>query len=215
MSCPYANPSPKALDTDSFHRLHRDGKQLISAWFARAYRAIDCEAEQSFEPFIFTWIAFNAWGSCVTGQDRDKELVRRVANCPCLRGKFMNLVNDDESFRSILRSFADSWPIFKAQDIRKEGYFGAISRDRDEVIQHYRGIPDVSFEPSCAFFHKENSGTIPVDWPHCLHTIYRVRCNLFHGEKSPHSEMDARIVKGAFDVLVRFLANAEIIPHYQ
>ena len=211
MTCPYSNPSPNALDIGAYERLHSDGKRLIRAWFDRAYRKIDCQAGESFEPFIFAWISFNAWGSCVTGEDRDAELVRRVANCPRLREMFENLRNEDANFKPVVQTFVDLWPIFKAQDIRRRGYFRAPSPDRAEVIQQYRQIPDVSFEPSCSFYHVDVSGAIPSDWPHCLHAIYRVRCNLFHGEKSPHSEMDARIVKSAFDVLVSFFVTAEII----
>jgi len=36
--------------------------------------------------------------------------------------------------------------------------------------------------------------------------LYQVRCNLFHGEKSAHSEMDSQIVYSALQVLVRFLS---------
>lgn len=213
MSCPYANPSPNALDHGVYDRLHRDGKRLISAWATRAHRAVDCDPDKSFEPFIFMWIAFNAWGACVTGEDRDAEMVRRTANCPRLRESFRNLTEENLSFRRIVESFADLWPIFKAQDIRRSGYLGPPPSERAEVIRRYREIPAIAYEPSCGFSHIERTGSIPVDWPHCLHTIYRVRCNLFHGEKSLHSEMDARVVKGAFDVLARFFFKNIIPPN--
>lgn len=211
VTCPYANPSPNALNMENYDRLHWDGRQLIRTWFTRAYKQVDCVAEHSFEPFIFAWISFNAWGSCITGEDRDIKWIRRVAKCPRLRETFGNLSNIDQNFQTSVQSFVDLWPIFRAQDIRRSEYYGERPLDRAEVIQTYYRIQNISYEPSCSLYHTGISGSIPADWPHCLHTIYRVRCNLFHGEKSPHSEMDARIVKSAFDVLVGFLAKADII----
>ena len=52
---------------------------------------------------------------------------------------------------------------------------------------------------------------MPLDWPHTLEALYRVRCNLFHGEKGLDSEMDALIVSSAFRVLVHFLHDSGYI----
>jgi hypothetical protein len=37
-----------------------------------------------------------------------------------------------------------------------------------------------------------------------------VRCNLFRGEKAPHSEMDQRIVTAAFGTLIYFIREADL-----
>ncbi|BBE11080.1 hypothetical protein HH1059_14230 [Halorhodospira halochloris] len=212
MICPYEVPNNEELDYGRFERSHREGRRLVEGWANRAYRELDCDAQEAFEPFIFLWIAFNAWAACVTGEDRDANMIRRVANCPKTRDLFSKLLEEDDDFQRTVQSFADLWPIFKAQDIRRAGHFGHISDDRREVIEHYRGIEGIAYEPRCAFFHQDAAGAVPVDWPHCLNTIYRVRCNLFHGEKSPHSEMDARVVKNAFDTLAHFFLRTAIIP---
>jgi len=36
--------------------------------------------------------------------------------------------------------------------------------------------------------------SVPIDWPHTLAAVYQVRCNLFHGHKAAHSEMEPAIV---------------------
>jgi hypothetical protein len=36
--------------------------------------------------------------------------------------------------------------------------------------------------------------------------LYQVRCNLFHGDKDPQSEMDRQIVYSALQVLVPFMS---------
>jgi hypothetical protein len=51
----------------------------------------------------------------------------------------------------------------------------------------------------------------PIDWPHTITGIYKVRCNLFHGQKAAHSEMDRHIVAAAFRTLVFFMREAEYL----
>jgi hypothetical protein len=48
---------------------------------------------------------------------------------------------------------------------------------------------------------------MPLDWAHAMKALYRVRCNLFHGEKARTSEDDKRIVTAAYNVL------AEVAQH--
>jgi len=209
MSCPYAQPSPNKLNLGCYEYLHDDGKKLIKSWFDKAASHINCAPEDSFEPFIFSWIAFNGWASCLTDEDHDAEIIRKIGNCPNLRKEFGKLVKQDIRFKADLVRFSELWPVFKALDIRKAGYFRPLSNDRKAVVaEYFNKIPDVQFSPKCARFHKNET---PKDWPHTLHTIYRVRCNLFHGEKSPHSEMSAQIVKAAFVVLIGFLDKASLI----
>jgi hypothetical protein len=50
-----------------------------------------------------------------------------------------------------------------------------------------------------------NADEKPLDWPHTLAALYRIRCNLFHGEKAVNSEMDNLIVSIDFRVLLHFL----------
>ena len=52
---------------------------------------------------------------------------------------------------------------------------------------------------------------MPLDWPHTLAALYRVRCNLFHGEKGRHSEMDQRIVASGFRTLIQFFGSANYV----
>ena len=107
--------------------------------------------------------------------------------------------------------FADLWLIFKAQDIRRHVNQWQNFNNRIDYINFYYQRA-IDFKPDCSRFHTHEQGEeIPRDWPHTLHTIYQIRCNLFHGEKSPHSEMDANIVNNAFDVLLAFFIQAELI----
>lgn len=208
MTCPHLTSSIHPLDLRRYFRLHQDGKQLIDSWFSRAFGARTCQPSESFEPFIFCWISFNAWSSCVTGIDTDREIVRRISNCPELRSRFENLRTNDSEFLNITNAFSGLWPIFKAQQLRRQDIHYQQGENRQQTIERYFRTPNILFEPEC---WREHENGVPVDLPHTLAVIYRVRCNLFHGEKSPHSEMDATIVKAAFDVLVRFLSQGQLI----
>lgn len=44
--------------------------------------------------------------------------------------------------------------------------------------------------------------SIPVDWAHTLDALYRVRCNLFHGQKSGGGHEDREILSAAVAVLL-------------
>ena len=76
------------VDVHQYDELQRAGWKLIQSLSDRASRQADCDPEESFEPFIFGWIAVNGWASCVTGVEKgdtpylkammlDQELNRR------------------------------------------------------------------------------------------------------------------------------------------
>jgi hypothetical protein len=72
---------------------------------------------------------------------------------------------------------------------------------------------DDIYRPECWELHTRHisgdrigtNDSVPLDWPHTLHAIYIVRCNLFHGAKSRYSDADSKLVLYAFQVLVHFM----------
>ena len=193
------------------HRgLHPEGSRLISSWFSKAWAQRN-DDDAIFESFIFAWFSVNAWAACVTGVDRDAEYIRRLQRDAGLRQKFLDLVTTDPAFNDAARRFHSMWPVFKAQSIRRTQVQADQGLSRAETVRHYFEMGVAEFEPDCWSVHQEAGEAVPLDWAHTLQTIYRVRCNLFHGEKSAHSEMDRAIVRAAFDVLVQFFRGAEIL----
>jgi hypothetical protein len=179
---------------------------------SRAWERRNCEAYDSFEPFIFTWIAFNGWAACVSGLDRDREWLDALMEDQTISSDFERLVSSHESSISThAHAFYGMWPIFKAQDLRRRGVFRHHSGERQHIIDYYRAAGVEHYEPQCWFRHQQEGMPMPLDWPHTLAALYRVRCNLFHGEKAAHSEMDAAIVSSAFRTLVHFLHEAQYI----
>jgi len=202
------------VDLMRYERLHQKGKKLIKSWYRRALVEWDCHPEQSFEPFIYLWISFNAWADCVTEFDYDKKWIQALSIFPEIANTFLELRDDPKSSLSqVSNQFYDLWPIFKAQEIRRNDsqYYGKGTRK--EIIEFYFQHKIQYFEPKCWKKHIESGEVLPLDWPHTLATLYRVRCNLFHGEKAVHSEMDRRIVHAAFRVLLYFFNETGYIDH--
>jgi hypothetical protein len=70
------------FDGHRFHILHPDGRRLIVHWFTLAHEQLKCDAADSFEPFIYVWIALNGWAACCTDLDQDRQLVEALSTSP-------------------------------------------------------------------------------------------------------------------------------------
>ncbi|MBY0460706.1 MAG: hypothetical protein K2V38_25590, partial [Gemmataceae bacterium] len=67
-----------------FAELHDVGRRLITGWWDRGRGGAGAE----FESFVFTWVALNAWGECVTGIDQpDRDWVVALAANADVRGR--------------------------------------------------------------------------------------------------------------------------------
>ncbi len=85
------------------------------------------------------------------------------------------------------------------------------AHNRRETVNYYHSHGITAFEPKCWKRHIDSGEDVPLDWAHILKGIYKVRCNLFHGQKSAHSEMDKQIVSAAFLTLVHFVKEADYL----
>lgn len=198
------------LRLDRFTYLNPEGQRLVRGWFERAYAARGSE-DDCFEAFIFVWFAVNGWAACVTGKDRDFDYIAELQRSVELAEMFTSLLEKDAEFRETATRFHAFWPIFKAQSIRRAGQHAPLVGDRASVIQHYLSAGIRDYQPTCWQFHRDAGEAVPLDWPHTLAVIYRVRCNLFHGEKSVHSEMDRVIVLAAYRTLIGFFRGAALL----
>jgi hypothetical protein len=194
---------PHRVFFDRYDTLHPTGRQLVHSWLLRAQNSNRDYGGEVFEAFIFAWISMNAWASCVTGLDRDREWLSALMHCRRLHEIFLETLDRSDRARDNALSFAALWPIFKVQQIRNAGlsYRGG---PRKELVERYlkRGV---RHDPWCWRRHSKSGEPIPLDWSHTIGVLYRVRCNLFHGEKAPHSEMDRLIVSTAFHTLIEVL----------
>lgn len=170
------------------------------------------DPNECFEPFIFAWFAVNGWAACVTGLDADHEYIAALMRTEPLSQAFDRLMADcDRGIGRQAQAFAGFWPIFRVQTVRERGISTPPSGSRAEVVAYYLRYGVNKYQPQCWVRHKQAGEQIPVDWPHSLAALYRVRSNLFHGEKAVHSEEDRSIVGAAFDLLSTFMRSAALL----
>ena len=216
VTCPEVvkvHKSTAKIDFSRFHVLHREGRKLIAGWFNRAWGARDCPAEDSFEPFIFAWFAVNGWAACVSEVDKDRAYLEALMCDPKMCQDFADHLSDSESpLNSCATDFGKLWAIVEVKDLRRRGIMRFSSHDRDSIVHDYLRAGALKFHPRCWKRHHDAGETVPLDWPHVLAAIYQVRCNLFHGEKAAHSEIDQRVVSTAFRTLVHFFNAAGYLP---
>jgi hypothetical protein len=196
----------KPVELGRFDRLHDDGKRLIRGWLERAARGQ--REEPDFASFIYLWIAFNGWAACVTGKDGDRAWQDALIADPELNDRFDDLVGGVSPAATAARQFAELWPVFRVSDLRARGidYLAGGNASRAEMTQDYLDAGATKFEPQCFLDHEE----VPLDWGHTLAALYRVRCNLFHGEKARSSESDRLIVARAHGILLSFVEGTNL-----
>ena len=84
------------IDFSQYDELQRAGWKLIRSFSDRARAKADCKPWDSFEPFIFGWIALNSWASCVTGSEGDKEQLNALMLDRELNARFGSLRQETE-----------------------------------------------------------------------------------------------------------------------
>jgi hypothetical protein len=139
-------------------------------------------------------------------------MVVALSMSPELVQQFDQSVQESGPFRLTAEEFRRFWPVFKAQEVRRRRAPRYPQGDRPDIIADYFGR-GVKFAPACFRRHSESGEEIPLDWPHVLSVIYQVRCNLFHGDKTPHSDIDRVLVHSAFQILVQFM-RGYMPPNY-
>jgi hypothetical protein len=202
--CPGQTPLPPDFNLERLHTLPPEAHHLILGWLRKAnLEAIQEDLENSFEAFIFMWIAYNGWAACCTDEDQDRQQTKIMASSPELNRRFDDMFANDVVFRRRVTAYRAWWPIFSAKHLRHKGIHEPRGSRRD-VVEHYFNH-DIPREPNCYPRHRDPEQSIPMTWPHMLFATYQLRCNLFHGEKSLGSESDRRMVEAALEAMCHFL----------
>lgn len=162
----------------------------------------------AFEAFIYAWISFNGWASCCLANEQDSTLVKVLSTERSLSDTFDDLVHTDPQFASAVHRFHALWPIFRTaavRDAQQSGESRAIRVERYAIA-----FPKAARAPDCHRRHVDEG--LPADWGHALPALYRVRCNLFHGNKSVYGAEDREIVDSAAGVLVPMVRRLVLAP---
>jgi hypothetical protein len=183
-----------------FAELHPDERDLTHALFAEACR----ERRNAFLAFMLLWMSFNGWMACVTDEGRDADMIDALSDERRISQAFDRLLRCDAEFEAVVRDFADWWPIFNVHDVRRR-----VSRTlfyevntREELRERLHSESRVRRGPSQ--WHDRRQPR----WADLLSATYQIRCNLFHGQKSPTNRADRALVRLAFDCLHHFIVHS-------
>jgi hypothetical protein len=193
-----ANATRKTTVTDfgNFGVIEPEKRDLIFALIQ------DADSEKpAFMSFMNVWMAFNGWMAAVTEQETDAAMVRDLATSQRLIRAYDELMARSARFHGQVLNFAAMWPVRSVRDVRKKLGRDAFWRLEPDALVAACENAKVKQQPP----HWQ-IGATPT-WGQLLNTIYQVRCNLFHGEKSPQNRRDRGLVLKSDRILRDFIAN--------
>jgi hypothetical protein len=103
------------------------------------------------------------------------------------------------SFRQKVGTFAAMWPVLNVRDVRRK-----LGRDAFLRLSRQELMAEVLRKRVKSQPVGWTDGNVPT-WPQLLRTIYCVRCNLFHGSKSPQNSRDHKLVVACDQILRMFI----------
>jgi hypothetical protein len=156
----------------------------------------------SMMSFIFRWMEFNGWMAAITGCERDYEMINALAAEPRITAKYNQLLSDRPRFNHEVEAFSAQWPVLNVAHVRAKLGFDAFRRYDRAALLVECDAKQVKRQPVGWL-----AGATP-SWEQLLRTIYQVRCNLFHGEKSEQAARDRDLVFASDRVLRLFLADS-------
>ncbi len=179
----------------NFHRLDPAARDVAIELLANA----DGQPP-SFMAFIYRWMAFNGWMSAVTLGDTDREMIDALVGAPRLIDAFDQLISGDPDFRQMVGEFTALWPVLNVRSVRAKLGYDAFRQHERPALLAMCAAENVKQQPTGWTLGDDPS------WEQLLRTVYQVRCNLFHGEKSPQSFRDRDLVLASDRILAHFIA---------
>lgn len=110
-----------------------DQKTIVSSWFDRRHR----QAENTFDPFIYLWIALNAALSARYGRLRDGQKVERFADE--LAPHWATWLEKDEQLLKAAHDLAERSPIYQ-EPPDNDGNRDRVDVTREDVRSVMSGI---------------------------------------------------------------------------
>jgi hypothetical protein len=139
----------------------------------------------------------------VTEGANDAAMITSLAENRRMTDAYEELLRASPDFRRRVGSFAQRWPVFNVRDVRKKLGRDAFFRLTRQQLHEECIRQEVRHEPI-----GWTDGDVPT-WPQLLRTIYTIRCNLFHGAKSPQSGRDRELVRYSDRILRMFIDQTQ------
>lgn len=179
-----------------------------SADLARELINADAQERSAFSSFMTLWMGFNGWMECVTDLHTDAQMIAAFANHVRLTDAYDALMEQDADFRSDISTLASMWPVLNVRDVNRKLGRDAFRNYGDHELWVAVAREGIKHEPQGWI-----AGSIPT-WQQLLRTIYCIRCNLFHGAKSPQGFRDHHLVVGCDKVLRTFIERTNCLEWY-
>lgn len=175
-------------------------RHLIKTWYNRA-NLFDGSYDY-FDRFICLWISFN----CFFVSEFYKKAKKLSNNRePQEKKHYLNIIYTNKNYKKIYKSLIENDKLFK-EDLND---FKKLT----ETITHFRGkIADMRQGRLKKKFAQpfKNIG----NFKQFILCVYQIRCNLFHGNKSPVQDGDRELVEGIFKPFNKFLKEVYETEEY-
>lgn len=166
--------------------------QIVKTWFDKAKSGV--ESHKYFDGFISLWVSFNCffvaefYSEAKTQSRRsepsERDYLKIIYTKQEYETKYLELLNNQD-FRNKINKFYNY--------LNGESY-----------IVHFKGkVADM--RPN----HQTESKAQPFEninnFEQFIMVVYQIRCNLFHGNKSPHNDGDVQLVESIFETFLMFI----------
>lgn len=139
------------------------------------------KGKDPFTKFIFIYIAFTSFLTLHEDYLRDRERIINLKNDINAKRYYLSIVRENGDLRKVLLALVDE---------SKRRSVPNLTRENDRNWSGRDGV-----------LNGEN------DWENLVEYWYRIRNNLFHGQKAPESRRNKRLVNYAFLTLQPLMKN--------
>lgn len=210
-----AGTAKKTVEFWKYDVLDQNRRRLIKGWWKLANELNNKPKQNKFQSFVFAWLAFNSWGMCITEAKDDAIMIKSLGLSNDLNQKFEEIKAKENSKLALTTNqFIKFLPVFDVTELREKNLERWDKQSRRERVLFYFNNGATIFDPQCWQRHineETNGQPLPSDWAHIIKAIYKIRCNLFHGSKSPFVEGDKNLVSLAYSILSQFIEEANYL----
>lgn len=181
------------------------GVGIAQSWIRRAQnmRPHPDHPEREFDRFVALWMAFNAWGMCVTLAETDAEMIRALSRDRDVEEVFEHIIQTTNMRQSFAR-IEHNFPLPSFSDLLRLDPHYEWRGERDEA--YWKKIASAPRNKRVRLSPSMNHTNLV--WGDVLSCTYKVRCNLLHGGKMA-SPREARFVEVFADLLYQLLTGSE------
>ncbi len=197
-------PETTVTNFANFRTMEPETKDLVLNLMQNADRQ-----RSAFMSFVNIWMAFNGWMAAVTGRETDADMIRDFSANDRLIDAYAALMEGSRPFHRLVSDFATMWPVLNVRDVHRK-----LGRDAFWRLQRD------DFAAACEAANVKRQPTVwtagdTASWEQLLRTIYQVRCNMFHGEKSPQNVRDRPLILKSDRILRMFLAETDCFEWHE